>query len=317
MADHKGSSHFSLTVVVCSHNPKPDFLRRVIDGLRAQTLPTEDWELILIDNCSQAPVRDWADLTWHCNARHVMEGELGLTPARLRGIKESRSPVICFVDDDNVLESNYLDVGLEISKEFPQLGAWGGRISPEFEVAAPAWLIPYLEFLAVRNVPRDMWTNVRQYSFNPPCGAGLFVRSSLAEHYAESLQTDAVRRHLDRRGNSLISGGDTDLVFAAEDLGLGWGIFTRLHLVHLIPARRMERAYIHKLQEAMTVSSSLLLLRRGIPVDYFSPIEYWLRYAGNLVFRGRGTAMHFKADQRARRAAHRLYIELDSKDREV
>ena len=77
-----------LTVVVCSHEPREDYLRRTLDSLRAQTLPKREWDLILIDNASQSPLAALWDLSWHPNGRHIMEPELGLAAARIRGMKE-------------------------------------------------------------------------------------------------------------------------------------------------------------------------------------------------------------------------------------
>src|SRR3989337_147732 len=99
---------FDLSVIICTHNPRPDYLRRALDALKAQTLPLEQWELLFIDNASRERLADLWDISWHPHARHVRESELGLTPARLRGIQESRGEVLVFIDDDNVLASDFL-----------------------------------------------------------------------------------------------------------------------------------------------------------------------------------------------------------------
>ena len=97
------------TVVICTHNPRPHYLSRVLYALRAQTLPPEEWELLLIDNASNNPLTAGKyDLSWHPCARHVREEELGLAWARLRGMHEAAANLLVFVDDDNVLDVNYL-----------------------------------------------------------------------------------------------------------------------------------------------------------------------------------------------------------------
>jgi hypothetical protein len=48
-------------------------LRRVLDALKAQTLPKEQWELLLIDNASKEPLAESWDLSWHPHARHIRE----------------------------------------------------------------------------------------------------------------------------------------------------------------------------------------------------------------------------------------------------
>ena len=60
------------SVVICTHNPRQNYLERTLDSLRAQTLPSHKWELILVDNASREPVADKCDLTWHPRGRHIL-----------------------------------------------------------------------------------------------------------------------------------------------------------------------------------------------------------------------------------------------------
>ena len=41
-----------LSVIICTHNPRLDYLGRVLDALREQTLGKEQWELVVVDNAS-------------------------------------------------------------------------------------------------------------------------------------------------------------------------------------------------------------------------------------------------------------------------
>ncbi len=93
-----------ISVILCTHNPRADYLDRVLVGLRRQTLSFQHWELVLIDNASKEKVADRFDIGWHPNGRNIREDELSLTPARLRGIAESVAELLVFVDDDNVLD---------------------------------------------------------------------------------------------------------------------------------------------------------------------------------------------------------------------
>ena len=123
-----------VSVILCTHNPRDDYLDRVLIGLRSQTLSFQHWELLLIDNASNEPLADRFNIGWHPNGRHVREDELGLTPARLRGIAESAAELLVFVDDDNVLDPDYLEQGLRLAREYSFLGTWGGQCVPAFEV---------------------------------------------------------------------------------------------------------------------------------------------------------------------------------------
>src|SRR5690242_20640193 len=125
-----------VSVIICTHNPRSQYLRRVLKALRNQTLPLNQWELLIIDNASHQPLTSAAwDVSWHPLTRIIREDELGLSVARRRGMRASSANVLVFVDDDNVLELNYLATTLQISQGWPLLGVWGsGCIRPEFEI---------------------------------------------------------------------------------------------------------------------------------------------------------------------------------------
>jgi glycosyltransferase involved in cell wall biosynthesis len=42
-----------ISVVIPTHNPRMDYLARVIDALRGQTLSKDLWELVIVDNGSR------------------------------------------------------------------------------------------------------------------------------------------------------------------------------------------------------------------------------------------------------------------------
>ena len=83
----------NLSVIICTHNPRKDYLTRVLQALKAQTLPKDQWELLLIDNASdQELARSW-DLSWHPHGRHIREDKTGLNFARARGFAEAQGEI--------------------------------------------------------------------------------------------------------------------------------------------------------------------------------------------------------------------------------
>jgi glycosyltransferase involved in cell wall biosynthesis len=121
-----------ISVITCSHNPRPDHLKLVLRALEMQTLDKRRWQYLLVDNASEKPLASRAELTWHPKGRHISEARLGLTAARLRGIGESTGELLVFVDDDNVLDPHYLEVALQLAAEWPEIGAFSGQVQPQF-----------------------------------------------------------------------------------------------------------------------------------------------------------------------------------------
>ena len=247
-----------ISVIICTHNPHEDYLRRVLEALRAQTLPPTEWELLLVDNVSEKPLAGRIDLSRHPNARHVREEKVGLTHARLRGIAESKGGLLVFVDDDNVLRPDYLRACLKISADYPRLGAWGGSCLPEFEAEPPAELRPWLAGLVIEKLSAPVWANLPRGNEALPSGAGMVVRRNVALRYQELVLHDPVRQTLDRSGKMLGAGGDSDMALCSVDLGLGTGRFPELELTHLIPARRLTLEYLEGIHEGFGYSSTVI-----------------------------------------------------------
>jgi len=264
------------SAILCTHNPRPDYFRRCLDALRGQTLPRDRWGLVMVDNRSDEPLAARADVSWHPTARVVREEALGLTPARLRGIREATGDLFIFVDDDNVLDADFLETALGIAEERPLLGTWSGQCRPEFEEPPPEWTRRYWGNLAIREFEKDVWSNLPRLANTMPCGAGLCVRRSVALHYLELHHSGRRRLQFDRTGDSLMSGGDNDLAGCACDLGMGIGLISALKLTHLIPPQRLTLGYLTRLVEGIQFSSLLLDAEYGIEVPDRGYLASWM-----------------------------------------
>lgn len=271
-----------VSVLICTHQPDPIRFKRVLQGLSQQTLDRELWELIVIDNASATPVQlgDFA-------GRVVVEPALGIASARARALRELTSPLAVFVDDDNVLAPDYLEQCLEISRNHPNLGCWGCSSEGEYECEPPAEMVPFLYQLAVQRAERVSWSNRARFPILDPLpfGAGLCFRRELGQHYLQVLDRQPERLQLGRAGAKFTcSCEDTDLVLSSCDIGLGYGIFPQLKLVHLIPAVRLKPAHLLQLFEGSCFGVVLLKHWRGQPTKLrpmhpgLAQLLYWTEW---------------------------------------
>ncbi len=252
----------AVTVVICTRNPQPALLRRAIHALASQSLPADQWNLIVVDNGSAPPVA-LPDLPGLPPCRVVIENTPGLTHARLRGIAEAEGELLVFVDDDNLLAEDYLSEAVSLMSRRPDLGACSGNVRPEFEAPPPDWMGPFWSHLALAEVDTDAWSN-RPYPHDVlPVGAGLCIRRHLARAYAEQLREDPLRQSLDRADGSTASGGDTDMALTCIDQGFATGRFAALRLTHVIPKERLQFDYQRQLARGLGYSYGWLLARRG------------------------------------------------------
>jgi glycosyltransferase involved in cell wall biosynthesis len=256
-----------VSVVICTHNPRAEYLRQTLEALRKQTLPIEKWELLLIDNASRERVANTWDISWHSQGRHILEENVGLTFARLRGIEESRSELLIFVDDDNVLAPDFLELAVCLAARHTFLGAFGaGTLQPEFEIPPPLELKDRVGLLALRSVQVPLWSNnIDDYSCLP-WGAGLCVTRDVATEYQRLIDRFKATRVIDRQGKHLFSGGDDVFSWAAVAVGRGFGIFPELRITHLISAGRLKRDYFVRLIRDHAMSHGVLNYLRSANV---------------------------------------------------
>jgi hypothetical protein len=167
------------------------------------------------------------------------------------------------VDDDNVLQSDYLAHAKVIAAEHSQLGVFGGNVRLEFEKPPPEWTRAYWPWLAAREVSQDIRSTPDLHASSTPHGAGMCLRRKVGLMYHDQLQKVPIRQWLDRTGQALISGGDTDIALTAGDMGMEVGLFARLELKHLIPPDRLTEDYLLRLRRGVMTSYWLLRFLRG------------------------------------------------------
>ena len=287
------------SVIICAHNPRSDYFARVLASLRDQTLPFDNWELLIIDNASKMPLApDW-HISWHPTVRHIVESELGVAVARRRGIQEARADLIVFVDDDNVLDKAYLTQAVGIGRDWPLLGAWGsGSIQGDFEVKPSESVMDFLPYLALRETASPQWSNVGSSVQAMPWGAGLCVRKAVAVAYCQSCERSSIQI-TGRRGSSTLGGEDKEIAFICCTQGSGFGIFPDLKITHLIPRHRVSEDYIVRLVEG-TKLSDLLLDYKWLNITPASP--HWVRV---LLLVLKALLLHSGIDRRTRFASAR------------
>ena len=300
-----------IAVIICSCNPQEIYFKQCLQSIEDANKKYKVKEILIIDNNSVpalqevAYVKDFADRTG--NTRIIKETKKGLTPARLRGIKENTGNLIVFIDDDNFIAENFFEAGSKIAKENPHIGAWSGQVKLKFEQHPAAALHPYLGLLVKRDLDKDLWSNFPHLSDTMPCGAGLFVRKHVAKYYSQ-LHKDGKRNiQLDRSENSLFSGGDNDLAACACDVGMGVGLFQNLVLYHYIPVERTKLNYLLRLAEGIAASDVVLKSFRHLYPDTLS-LKNRIANSLRLLFKSNHAKLFHKAVMRCDSMGKSLYL---------
>ena len=140
-----------LSVILCTYN-RERYLYNVLHSVAAGTLPPSEYEIVLVDNNSDDGTvgeceRFKADHP-QVTLRYFMERNQGLSYARNRGIREAQGDVLVYVDDDALVNPEYLQTYAEFFGRNKEAVAAGGPIIPQYDgCEEPAWMSHYTRLL--------------------------------------------------------------------------------------------------------------------------------------------------------------------------
>lgn len=261
-------SRFNLTVVTPAFNPRPDFLQKSFEGLKAQSLSKDQWEYLVVDSGSEPPLKGKIDLTWHSSSRLLVAPEQRLVISRLRGLQQASGKYVVFVDDDNVLDPDFLQRAIEIMDGHPFIGVIGAYCVGEFEVEPEPWMHEFMHLLSAMQFDQRSQLPL-QYALTRangpwmPAGNGMVLRREVVDAYLKRVEENPAWLNIGRVGQGLMGSEDMDLIFTAIDEGYAIGKSMDLKLTHLIPARRLTLEYLRRLHYASHYAANRLAIERG------------------------------------------------------
>jgi glycosyltransferase involved in cell wall biosynthesis len=243
-----------VSVVLCCYN-SAHRLPRALAHLAVQRVPkTLDWEVIIVDNASDDKTRDVALEAWNrvgaVPLRVVMESRSGQAFARNRGLAEAKYDIVSFVDDDNWVCPEWVELVWDVMKSHPDVGACGGFSEALCEVQPPKWFEDYKASYAIgpESIKSGDITNSRGWLW----GAGLSIRKSAWQHLVSNGFFPLL---VGRQPGKLGSGDDTELCFALRLAGWRLWYEPRLRLQHFLSAPRLKWTYLRKLHRAFGAST--------------------------------------------------------------
>lgn len=135
------------SIVICTYN-RLDHVRASVASALDQTIPSELYEVILVDNCSTDGTGDTmrALTAEYCNLRYIYEDRLGLAIARNTGWQAAKGTYVAFLDDDAKAERNWLETAKALIECKPEnLRCVGGPIHPFYTSPRPSWWLDKYE----------------------------------------------------------------------------------------------------------------------------------------------------------------------------
>ena len=238
------------SIIICTYNPNLIIFNKLINSiLRINNLSPGN-EVIIVDNNSTNSLEKFSNIQNLSNLdiKVIKEDKPGLTSARIAGIKITKYEWIVFFDDDNEPEPDYIIKATSAINKYLKVGAWGpGNINVVYSDNADEWLETKKDLFQQRNEIITSFAGTKNWQSCYPFGTGMIINRKIAFEYADRVESGRYTL-TDRKGKSLSSGGDVQLVLTAIDIGYEAGTIAGMSLNHLIDSSKANLSYLVKQQ---------------------------------------------------------------------
>jgi len=234
-----------ISVVVCCYNSEKR-ISKVLSHLLNQKYDQDvNWEVLIVDNGSTDKTKEVSTEFWNHQSiklRTVDEPNPGLSNARNKGLTQSVYDVVSFIDDDNWVETEWVQKVYHHMRRDPHIGILGGRGEGAFEQDPPAWFAEFQRSYAV-GAQAESSGNHQSILY----GAGLSIRKKAWNH----LKSNGFKFILsDRKGGMITSGGDAELCLAVLLSGYKLYYDHDLKFKHYMPEARLNWLYLIDLHKS-------------------------------------------------------------------
>lgn len=267
-----------LSVIIPTRN-RADLLRLALQSLQSQTLPTDSFEVLVIDNGSTDNTKQDA-LSFQQesgNIRYFFDPTPGLHVGRHLGMKMAKSDILVYADDDIEAFPTWLE-GIVESFQDREIALVGGKNLPKFESAPTDWILKMWEkdnhgdrILGYLSII-DLGEEKKEISPYHVFGCNFSIRKSVLQE-AGGFHPDAMPPDLVQyRGD-----GETHVSKFIENRGYRTIYNARASVFHTVPKERLTEAYFCKRAYLQGISDSYTQIRNAL-FEQKSPARQLIRH---------------------------------------
>jgi len=246
-----------ISIVLCCYNSEPR-LPKTLEYLAKQEIRKDiPVELLVVNNAStdrtkEIALSEWGKYHTRFMFRIIDEETPGHMFARQKGGQEAQYEYILFCDDDNWLQSDYLQIAFDLMEANTRIGALSGQTIAIGDMDFPEWFSDFQTSYAVGKQADDSG-DVSEKGWI--WGAGMMIRRDLLNKVLDKKHPFL---NQGRTGNVLTSGDDCEI--CKRILLLGYALYydQNLLLHHYISPYRLTWAYKKKLLDTIEISNLIL-----------------------------------------------------------
>lgn len=267
MGSRMASLDFS--ILICTYNRAP-ILARTLEHIATQVIPVgARWEIVVVDNnCTDQTsdvIRQFCNDPRIPSLRSTRETRQGVAYARRRAFLESRGELLVSVDDDCLLEPNWIEQALQFAHEHTDVGMFGGRHVIVWEQPPNRVADMYADSLARQDFGDQ---ELRLPSTGRTClvGAAFVVRRE-AIVSSGWLESGVL---VGRSGENLSAGEDAEIFLRIRHAGWECWYTPKLVLSHIIPEARTSLSYLRRLHQGFGEAEPFLRALSRAPRPMFT-----------------------------------------------
>lgn len=260
------------TVAIPTYNGAirlPELLERLYNQTGTENF---SWEIIVVDNNSNdnthQVIQDYQK-KWQrpYPLKYCFESQQGAAYARKRAIEIASGRLIGFLDDDNYPMPTWVAAAYTFSQKYPQAGAYGSQIHPDWEIEPPENFGRISPFLAITERGNLPLLYEPKKNLLPP-SAGLVVRR---QAWLESVPDKPILTG--RTANSMLTSEDLEMLSYIQKAG--WEIWysPEMEIYHKIPKFRLQKEYLVPFFRGIGLSRFVTRMVNIKP--YYRPIAFF------------------------------------------
>ncbi len=279
-----------ITLIVCTYNSEKRINEVINAILEQKKYNSHVEEVIIVDNNSKDGTKFILE-KYGNKIKYLFEKKQGLMYARKKAIDQIKTKWVAFIDDDNILNSDWLEYCIDYINNNSNIGAFNGNIYPEFQeilTEEEKYRLNkvYLQLACTVVSKEKINYKLKKSPHKIPVGAGLVIRGDILKEFYKKNNFKTVGR----KGEELLSGEDTEMCLFIKKQGLKFGFENKMIIKHKMEKSRLNIEYLKKLnfgfgkssiilksnkieQNIYFIKHTLILLKKLIVLDEILAIE--------------------------------------------
>lgn len=222
-------------------------LERTMESITKIDFPKNRFELLIVDNNSRDKtpevVKEFDKRIK--NLSYLSEKRISLALARDRGAQVARGEILSYIDDDVVVDKNWLSAVIDIFNQNKKAGIVAGPILPRFETRPPEWIKKYYSMSGwLSLLDRGRKIHETHNAFGPNFSIRKKVLDLVGGFPADTIGVEAE----DRPGvveKIYIGNGDVGLCAKVKKADYRIIYAPRALVYHIIPSVRLSKKWWH------------------------------------------------------------------------